>query len=262
MKKNFYLSRGEQSIHNSLPAGTIEKTEDIVGIFPEITRVRLNKINSGLASKGYLKRLKKGTYIVQDRPSDAPVITNPYTVALSIYDGYIGFSSALRLYNLLDYEPFTIFVVTDKKSGEKKFGEYIFKAVSLGKKALGMTYREGVYVSTVAKTFFDCFYKPQYAGGYSEITKAIYEAKIDWPEFIQYFAMGTDSFCQRTGYILDIMNKETGKVPQTSLDYLRHRIKANTRLVPTGPSKGKYSNEWKLIDNLGKDNILSWWYHG
>ena len=39
-------------------------------------------------------------------------------------------------------------------------------------------------------------------------------------------------------------------------------IKNNTKLVPSGKAGGKYIKEWKVLDNLGKENILSWWYHG
>jgi len=53
---------------------------------------------------------------------DATFSENPHKVALSIFKGYIGFSSALRTYNLLEYEPTTIFIVTRNKSARKKLG--------------------------------------------------------------------------------------------------------------------------------------------
>ena len=262
MDKNIYLSRGEQNIFNTLPHDRIGKTDDMADQFPQMSKIRINKINASLSSKGYLKRLKKGVYLVQDRPSEAPIISNPYLVASSLYSGYIGFSSALGIYNLLDYEPFTIYVVTKHKSQEKTLVEYTFKSVAMGKRATGMTFHEGVYVSTMAKTFFDCFYKPYYGGGYSEITKALSNANVDWDEFMKYLESGTASYCQRTGYVLDMMNKETNKIPADVIDYLKNRIKSNTKLIPTGQSRGKYDREWKVLDNLGKVKILSWWHYG
>lgn len=262
MNESIYLSKNEQMIFNALPHEGIGKTKDILKLFPKTRRNKINKISSRLSSKGYMKRLKKGVYLIQDKPTSTPVIGDPYKIAASIYDGYIGFSSALGIYGLLDYEPFTIFVVTKNRSSERRIGEYTFRSIAMGKRAVGMTYYKGVYVSTIAKTFFDCFYKPQYGGGYSAITKALYDAKIDWGEFKQYLELGSASFCQRTGYVLDMLNKETGKVPEDVLGYLRGRIKNNTKLVPTGRPAGKYNREWKVLDNLGKDNILSWWKHG
>lgn len=241
----------------------IAYTEEIGTLFPDLNLKphQINKICSNLSSKGYLYRLKKGVYLVQERPSTVPLIKNPYAVALALFNGYIGFSSALRVYNLLDYAPFTIFMVTVNKSREKRIGEYTFKAVAMGKRAIGVTYRGRMYISTISKTFFDCFYKPQYCGGYSVITKAINDVVPDWNEFIRYFKFASDSLCQRTGYVLELIEKETGKKIST-LDDFRKRVKTNTKLVPSGKAKGKYIKEWKVLDNLGKENILSWWYHG
>jgi len=200
--------------------------------------------------------------LVQEKSSDIPVIKNPYRIALALFKGYIGFSSALRIYNLLDYEPFTIFIVTETKSMKRSIGEYTFKSVAMGKRATGITYYKGIYISTTAKTFFDCFYKPQYSGGYSTITKALYDAKLDWNEFIVYFKLASSSLCQRTGYILELLKNETDKIPEDILDYFRKRVKNNTKLIPSGKSRGQYIKEWMVLDNLGKENILSWWYHG
>ena len=249
-------------IFNAISSADIVNSNEIKDIFPGLKPYQVNKVCSSLSSKGYLHRLKKGVYLVQKKPSDIPVIKNAYKIALALFRGYIGFSSALRLYDLIDYEPFTIFVVTGNRSMEKIIGEYTLKYVAMGDKATGMTYYNGVYVSTTAKTFFDCFYKPQYGGGYSTITKALYDADIDWNEFLGYFGLASNSLCQRTGYVLDLLGDATSVVPTDVLDYFKNRIKNNTRLLPSGSSKGKYIKEWMLLDNLGKENILSWWYHG
>lgn len=262
MDKNAYLTRREQEIFNAIFSADIIQVGEIQNLFPQLNSKEINKICSSLSSKGYLYRLKRGTYLVQQRPSTTPVIKNPYRVATAIFKGYIGFSSALRVYDLLEYEPFTIFVVTDKKSAERKIGEYTLKWVAMGDKAEGATYYQGLYISTLAKTFFDCFYRPQYGGGYSTITKALYEAELDWEEFLSYFKEASSSLCQRTGYVLELLNKNTRKVPQNVIDYFSKRTKNNTKLVPSGRAKGEYIKKWMLVDNLGKENILSWWYHG
>ncbi len=133
----------------------------------------------------------------------------------------------------------------------------------MGKNARGLTFYKDLYVSTLAKTFFDCFYKPHYAGGYSEITKALFEAKeLDWGEFVRYFDQASDALCQRTGYVLDLYNRETDRVPEGVLAYFRSRKKNKTALLPSGGGKETYSSEWMVMDNLGRENIMSWWQHG
>ena len=261
MNKNIYMSKREQIIFNMISSVDIAYTDEIRDFFPDLKPHQINKICHSLSSKGYLHRLKKGVYLIQKKPSDLPLIKDPYKIALALFKGYIGFSSALRIYDLLDYEPFTIFVVTTNRSMEKRIGEYAFKSVAMGERATGITYYKDIYISTIAKTFFDCFYKPQYCGGYSAITKAINDVEFDWDEFIRYFEFTSDSLCQRTGYVLELMEEETGKKIPT-LDNFRKRVKNNTKLVPSGKAGGKYIKEWRVLDNLGKENILSWWYHG
>lgn len=262
MNKNIYMSKEEQKIFNAMSSDIVH-THEIKDIFPDLKPYQINKICSSLSSKGYLYRLKRGIYLVQKKPFAVPVIKNPYKTALALFKGYIGFSSALRIYDLLDYEPFTVFVVTNNRSREKRIGKYTFKSVAMGRKAFGMRYYKGIYISTVAKTFFDCFYKPQYGGGYSTITRALYDAELDWNEFIRYFEIASSSLCQRTGYILELLNEETDKkFSEEILLRLKKRIKNNTRLLPSGRSGGKYIKDWMVLDNLGRENILSWWYHG
>lgn len=244
-------------IFNAISPVDIVHTDELKDLFPDLKPYQINKICHSLSSKGYLHRMKKGIYLVQKKLSEIPVIKNPYKIACALFKGYIGFSSALRIYDLLDYEPFTIFTVTRNRSMEKRIGAYTFKFVAMGKKATGMTYYKDVYISTIPKTFFDCFYKPQYAGGYSTITKALYEVDMDWDEFTGYFGLASSSLCQRTGYVLELLGKETDMIPKEVLHYLRTRIKNNTKLLPSGRNTGRYIKEWMLLDNLGKENILS-----
>jgi hypothetical protein len=109
--KNIYLSNREQVIFNMVSSVDIAYTDEIRDLFPDLNPHQINKICHSLFSKGYLHRLKKGVYLIQKKPSDQPVIENPYKIALALFKGYIGFSSALRIYDLIDYEPFTIFVL-------------------------------------------------------------------------------------------------------------------------------------------------------
>ena len=261
MMKNYYLTRTEQEVISVIKGADIVTVQEIKELFPELSDDMIKKVLSSLARKGYLYRLKRGIYLVNEEPG-RPLIKNPYRIALTLFPGYVAFSSALRLYGLIEYEPFTIFVATPEKSGKREIGEYTIKAVAIGEKATGMTLKDGIYTSTLAKTFFDCFYKPGYCGGYSEITKALYEAgKIDWEEFMSYFKrFASDSFCQRTGYILELVKSLGVDVPEDVIEYFRGKVRAWTKLVPTLPSRGKSVKEWKLIDNLGKERILGWVY--
>lgn len=263
MKKKIYLTPSEQNLFSALSSQHIIDTGLLQEIFPEIPPVSLNKTIADLAKKGYLHRVKKGVFTISGTPGKNPEIHDPLPLALAICPGYIGFLSALRAYHLIPYESFTVFVVTKKRSRETSIGEYTVRCVAMGKRCTGMTFYDGVYVSTLEKTFFDCFYKPQYAGGYAVITQALQQVpSLDWQKFCAYFSGESSSLCQRTGYVLDLLNQQTGTVPKDVISFFRQRIKNNTRLAISGTGSGTYIRSWMLVDNIGKDQIFSWWSHG
>jgi predicted transcriptional regulator of viral defense system len=259
MSKNIGLSGRELEIINSTRDINIISNKELKGTF---SNMNINKICSSLIKKGYFHKIKKGLYLINKEPSTLPTINDPFKIALNLYKGYLGLSSALRIHDLIEYEPFTIFLITNYKSVELNIGEYTFKIINFGDKAKYITNKKGYTVSTLEKTFFDCFLKSVYVN-YSIITNALYNAKIDWDELIRIFKeFSSPSLRQRTGYILDILKSNTNyKIPEKVLSFFQKNIKNDTKLIPTLASKGKYYKKWKIIDNLGQDNILGW-YNG
>ena len=260
MQKKNYLTKEEQIIHSTIKKTDIIDNVHIKEIFPHYPTKKINKICHSLLSKGYLYPIKKGVYLIHETPSKDPMIRNPFKLALHINKGYLGFSSALRLYDLIPYEPFTIFIVTTKKSQELQIGEYVFKTVSLGKRATGTTYYKNVYTSTIEKTIFDCFYKPQYAGGYTDFIQALTNFNnIKWNQLLNYFErFASDALFQRTGYILELLTDENYlHPPEYVMKKFKQHIRNTTKLLPTKTSKGTYIKQWKIVDNIGKKILLS-----
>jgi predicted transcriptional regulator of viral defense system len=258
LKKN-YLTPDEQILYSAISTTEITDHDTIHDLFPTYTLQKINKLTHSLISKGYLYPLKRGSYLVNPRPSKQPIINNPFTIAPYITKGYLGFSSALRLYDLLDYEPFTIFIVTKEKSQHTTIGNYVYQTIAMGRKATGATYYKNLYISTLEKTIFDCFYKPQYAGGYPEIVKALLHIDhLDWTKVRYYFqSFASDSLYQRTGYILDLLQKEKQvHIPKTLIHEFQRHARTMTRLVPSRSSHGVYHNQWKLLDNVGTQTLF------
>lgn len=259
MKKNVYLSPKEQQIFPVIKERDVISNEDIKQLFPHMQAV--NKVIHSLLQKGYLYQLKKGYYLVcEDRE---PAIQRPMVVANALFDGYIAFSSALQIYNLLDYEPFTIFSATMEESKTLSVGNYEFRAIAIGDKMIGHTFYNDVYVSSLEKTFFDCFYKPRICS-YADTTKALFQTTVKWEKLVSYFkTFGTSALCQRTGYVLETLEEETGySVPDSVINYFASRVKNTTRLLPSGSRSSTYSRKWKVQDNVGIINLLGWWYYG
>jgi predicted transcriptional regulator of viral defense system len=165
---------------------------------------------------------------------------------------------------LSEYQPFTIFVATQSKSETLNLlKQYEIKAIKLGRRYTGFEKKDGYQVSSLAKTFFDCFYHPQYAGGYSEILKSLHVCEeMDWNNFLLYLKeFASASLCQKIGYLLSVLKETDYRVPEKVIDYLKEQVRVKTQLHPK-ISGGKLNREWLVIDNLGERELLSWWLHG
>jgi predicted transcriptional regulator of viral defense system len=258
MRKKIYLSPGEQELFEIVKTMDFVTNKQLKKLFPKTKA--LNNVIHRLIKKGYFYKPIREKYIIC---KDRKLTIKPFETAQFLFNGYIAFSSALKIHGLLDYEPFTIFIATTNTSKTIQIGEYKFKAINIGRRAVGQTLKNNFYISTLEKTFFDCFFKPDICG-YETITKALFSANINWNKFTEYFRkFASNSLCQRTGYLLNTMKKETKlKIPEKTLNFFKSKIKTKTRLVPSLYRKSLYNKEWKVQDNIGKEKFLSWWYHG
>lgn len=144
---------------------------------------------SRLGQSGRILRLKRGLY-------SANPMKDAFLCAQLVFNGYLGFSTALYLHKLIAEAPFTVTVVTKGTSRAKRVGEYEFRAVALKEKAVGFERKGGCVLSTRAKTLFDCLYAPKYSVEEEKLFRAFSEAELaeeEWREFGRYvkkFASG------------------------------------------------------------------------
>ena len=203
MEKENYLTFQEQKIYEVVKdTKTTFSTKDICELFPEFKKQRINELLLSLKQKKYLNQLRKGIYATNDSKNNQEL----FKTALSIYPGYISHLSALRYYNLIDYEPTTTFISTTNKSKELQNGSFVFKYLNQ-KNYSDYISENGIFISTLEKTIFDCLSKPQFCGNYSVITKAISDSSniIDWNKLKDiYSKYASNRQCQITGYILEL----------------------------------------------------------
>lgn len=254
MIKNNYLTRGEQELWQYIEDKDIVDNELVNYIFPDFSQNKRNKILHSLYRKGYLRRAIKDAYY---NPKN---LDNYYKLALRIHDGYIGLTSALKYYGLTEYEDFTIFIITEKKYKTVNLENYTLRYLPLKSLFMGYIERDDLRISGIEKTFFDCFLKIKYLN-YSILTKAIYDAeKVNWREFLKYFKKAPRSLSQKAGYILEIIKKGTGcKIPDFVLKELNKHTENPVKLEQNN-KKTKFNKKWKVQDNIGKKQIITWWY--
>ncbi|MFH2028578.1 MAG: hypothetical protein ABIJ08_05540 [Nanoarchaeota archaeon] len=253
LKKN-YLSRTEQEVWEYIKDKEFLDNELVESIFPEMGQNKRNKLLHSLYKKGYIKRAIKDVYY---NPKN---LKSFHRLALRIHPGYLGLSSALRFYNLLDYEDFTIFVITEDFRKTIRLEQYDIRYIPFDDLFIGFVKKDDINVSSVEKTLFDCLLKPSLVG-FSNISKAIFDARPNWDDLLSFFELKKNhALCQRTGYILDLLKSRTKlKIPSSVFDRLLSYVKNPVKLHP-GKGKSLYNQKWKVQDNLGEQNILSWWY--
>lgn len=253
IEKN-YLTREEQALWEYLGNKQVISARLVRAVFPEMKSAKQNNLLHNLYKKGFLRRIKKGMYY---NPRE---INSYYELALAYHEGYIGLSSALKHHHLLDYEDFTIFIMTRsfRKDVSLEGTQYTIKFIPLGL-LYSHFYQEGsVCLSTVEKTLFDCLLKPRYVG-LQNVAKALYDSSIDWKAFVHLFSLTkNNAVCQRAGYLLELLKKRAGKkVPNFVFSSLLARVKSQVKLAPHS-GKSRYCGRWKVEDNIGEDNLLGW----
>lgn len=263
------LGREEQKLYSYLEAMDKNsfKVSEIDAPGLGVGRDYLYVLVGRLARKGWLTRVGKGVYLrlpACTALDGGAYLEDTFEVGMKMFRGYVAFHSALRVHRLSEHQPFTIFMATRGRSETVPLLRYYeVKAVKLGRRFTGFT-EEGKYVvSTKAKTFFDCFEHPQYAGGYPELLKCLFAAGgVDWKEMEAYVsAFGSSSLCQKMGYLLSMMGETGFEVPGDFLEYLRGRVRNKTRLIHALRG-GRYARDWMVMDNIGRESLLSWWHHG
>jgi predicted transcriptional regulator of viral defense system len=197
-----------------------------------------------LVKQGDIYSPLKGIYVSKT--------ADPFWVAAAIFPGYISLTSALYLHHLTDEYPFTIFVGSERRK-RLKLGNHelhYFRA----KNYKGLE-RNQYQVASVEKVIYDSLLHPELAG-YPRIAKALHSAPISARKFILLCKNEQSAFFQRLGYLLSILpNRDKEK--EALLKYCEKRVKANAYLQ--GRKPGRYVPEWKIIDNVGKEVLLSWW---
>jgi predicted transcriptional regulator of viral defense system len=272
MKKKYStapLSHTEQQLYLTFESGgqNVFRLSELKNQNLPFSYDHLRVLVQRLEKKGWLTSLGKGAYL--RLPASAALsgkvyLEDPFKVALKLFRGYLAFQSALKIHGLSEYEPFTIYVATRNKSETIALLEqYEIKAITFRRRYAGYETKDGYVVSTVAKTFFDCFFHPHYAGGYTEVLKSLHSCdSMDWDEFQKYVGkFASENLCQKIGYLLSLMAKADYRIPKGVMSYLKSRVNVKIRLDQKRTG-GKLVQEWQLYDNIGEEKLLSWWLHG
>ncbi|MBI4668684.1 MAG: hypothetical protein HY747_05795 [Elusimicrobia bacterium] len=237
--------------------------------------VRINKASRPTATKlvfDLIKRkvvssLKKGKYIIipQEAGSLGSYTGNWHVAARELSNSpayYIAFYSAMKHWGMTTQPLIKIFVATPKrqfapqKMKDKIVFVFVDKKYVWGVTEEWATKMEKVRISDLEKTILDALAHPEYCGSVTEAAKGIWlvKDKINFVRLLKYVKKyDKNVVAKRLGYILEMLGIATEDV----LAELKKSVRDRYDLFdPAAGGRGVAKNRWRLLDNLGREQIL------
>lgn len=223
---------------------------------------------SEMVKRKVISRLKHGKFLIvpQEVGNVERYFGNWFIAASEVVnstDYYIGFYSAMNHWGMLTQPLIKVFVASPKRQVVPKplkdslIFIYMKQKFIWGIKEEWATQTRKVRISDLEKTILDGLLYPQHCGGITEIAKGIWitRDKIDYNKLGGYVdKYGKNVAAKRLGYILEILEINAHPLLFNLRQYVKDRYDL---LDPTMPNAIKNKNTWRLIDNIGKNQILN-----
>ena len=232
-------------------------------------RSRIGEFLKDLVDRELIVRIQYGLYaIVPYNVRASEYFPNRYEVARHLVgnkDYYIGYFSALSLFELTTQPSLTVQIVVKEKFNPSitRIHKTDFQFVQKNQEKHFFGYKEKlvdqfyrVNCSVLEMTFIDCLDRPDLAGGIVEIAKGLSQAanKIDYQKLLG-FAKRYDkqTVVKRLGFLLELL--QIG--PAIVADLLEMRSHSYALLDTTMPKEGKMISRWRLQLNEDPNTILN-----
>ncbi len=188
---------------------------------PESKESALRELLSDMTKRGLLMRLKDGVYYIIPYEQDAESFMPDWHLIAEhlVKDAqhYIGYYSALQIHNLITQPSLKEQIVVSKqvRPSEIKIKNISFQFIYhnekhfFGAKKIWIDNFNKALCSDLEKTFIDCLFKPDYAGGIAEIARAIYSSKdkIKFDTLLEYAKkFNSQAVIKRLGFLLEILD--------------------------------------------------------
>jgi predicted transcriptional regulator of viral defense system len=229
----------------------------------------VRKLLSDMTKRGLLLRLKNGVYYLIPYEQDAEsFVPDWHLIAEHLVSGdaehYIGYYSALQIHDLITQPSLKEQIVVSKqiRPSEIKIKNVRFQFIYhnekhfFGARKIWIDNFNKVSCSDLEKTFIDCLFKPEYAGGIVETARAIYVSrnKINFDILRDYaIKFGSQAVIKRLGFLLETLGVG-GKI----IDGLQKIKTASYVVLDTElPKTGRRVSRWNIQQNLETETIKS-----
>jgi len=235
---------------------------------PKSSDSALRELLSDMTRRGLLMRVKRGLYYVIPYEQNAETFMPDWHLLAEYLvqkaNHYIGYYSALQIHNLITQPSLKEQIVVSQQirpSTIKMKGvpfQFIYHNEKhfFGTKKIWIDNFNKVVCSDLEKTFIDCLFKPDYAGGIVEIARAAYTArdKIKYNILLDYaIKFNSQAVLKRLGFILDMLQIETGIIEDLQKLKTNSVVLLDTEL----PKSGKIKTKWSIQQNIETETIKS-----
>lgn len=235
---------------------------------PNSSESAVKELLSDMVRRGLLMRLKRGLYCLipyEQNPEnfmpDWHRLAEPLTKGT---DYYIGYYSALQIHNLITQPSLKEQIVVAKQLRPSQIEvkgvtfQFIYhnRRHFFGVKKVWIDNFHKVRCSDLEKTFIDCLFKPDYAGGIVEIARALYVSKdkLKFHKLLEYAKrFKSQAVIKRLGFLLEILEINTDIIEKLNNSITDSYVVLDTEL----PRQGKRRSGWSIQQNLETDTIKS-----
>ena len=233
---------------------------------PESKSGAVRELLSDMTRRGLLMRLKEGMYSIIPYEEEAESfmpdwhLISGFLVKKTPY--YIGYYSALQIHNLITQPSLKEQVVVSRQLRpaviqiKKVPFQFIYHNENhfFGFKKIWIDNFHKVACSDLEKTFIDCLFKPDYAGGIVEIAKAIYQSRenINYDKLLEYAVrFKSRAVIKRLGFILELMEMDGDMIKELQKLKTASLVLLDTEL----PKTGKINSRWSIQQNIEIETI-------
>ncbi|MEO6836858.1 MAG: hypothetical protein ABI185_00625 [Ginsengibacter sp.] len=235
---------------------------------PESKESTLRELLSDMTKRGLLMRLKEAVYYIIPYEQNAETFMPDWHLIAEhlVKDAqhYIGYYSALQIHNLITQPSLKEQIVVSKqiRPSEIKIKNVSFQFIYhnkkhfFGAKKIWIDNFNKVLCSDLEKTFIDCLFKPDYAGGIVEVARAIYisKDKIKFDTLLEYVKkFNSQAVIKRLGFLLETLEISNGIIDELQKLKTTSYVVADTEL----PKTGKLISRWSIQQNLETETIKS-----
>ncbi len=240
------------------------QVKDAARILPNRDETTIRRLLGDMVRNGLLLRLREGLYNIIPYDREPETYFPDWHVAAHHLTGhipyYIGYYSALALHDLTVQPSLLEQIVTARpvRPSVQIIKDIRFSFIAHNSKhffgATKKWVQQGTFriqCSDLEKTLIDCAFKPEYAGGASELSHALYKSRhvLNAEKLLEYVnRFDSDAVIRRLGFLLEALDI----LPELS-HALRAKISKSSTYVALDtalPKSGQMFSRWGIIQNL------------